>query len=68
MKAEIEFAHQSPPLPLPQGERIACRAVAQRRREVRGSKRAEVKAATLTLPSPLGRERRPAGAMQAKSC
>jgi hypothetical protein len=58
MKAEIEFALQSPPLPLPQGERI----------EVRGSERAEVKAATLTLLSPLGRERRPSAAMQANSC
>jgi len=49
MKAPITSTRFSPPLPLLQGERI----------EVRGSKTArELKLQTLTLPSPLERERR----------
>ncbi len=45
--------------PLGEGERMARRAVAERRREVRGSDTPDnEKAETLTLPSPLGRERR----------
>src|SRR6266516_113635 len=64
MKAPIKFLGFWPPLLLLQGERIACRAVALRRREVRGSEAARpLKPQTLTLPSPFGRERRLNGPM-----
>jgi hypothetical protein len=44
--------------PLGKGERITRRAVARRRRKVRGStQRADDRAKPLTLPSPLRRER-----------
>ncbi len=59
MRAPINSARFWPPLPLVQGERIACRAVVLRRREVRGSETARaLKPQTLTLLSPLGRETR----------
>ena len=53
MRTEIKSLRFWPPLPLVQGERMACRAVALRRREVRGSKTVRaLKSQIFTLPSP----------------
>jgi hypothetical protein len=57
MNCSISLTAFESPLPLLKGERIACHAVALRRREVRGSKMArELNLQILTLASPLGRE------------
>jgi hypothetical protein len=56
MKTRIKCRPFRLPLPLRQGERIACRAGVERRREVIGCESAlELKLETLTLPSPLRR-------------
>ena len=49
----MKICLDSPASPLQKGERIACRAVARRRREVRGFNMRPGQKLTLTLLSPL---------------
>ena len=59
MNSSISISAFGLPLPLRKGQGMACHAVALRRREVRGFETAwPPKPQTLTLLSPLGRERR----------